>query len=211
MIKKLLILGLAACAPFAARAEALFDKPVEAGWHVAPQIKLSQINGKFAILLGGDAAILADGQWGLGLGGYGLVTKHEFNGASSNNTRRRLALGYTGPKITFIPAPSYLVHVEFGLLLGIGFGEIGTRDTIGANMGEWIYDGDPLFMVEPEVGVELNIVEGLRLGASASYRMAAGFESRQTISSSDFSGPTATIWLKFGKIAPKPTTGWPWW
>jgi len=201
-MKRLIVFALLLALPGFTRAEALFDKPVQAGFHGAPQVKLSQANGEFGVLLGGEGMLLANGEWGLGFGVYGLVTRHETANADPDSVRR-LSLGYGGLKIGYYATPDYLVHLTFGTLIGLGGARIGTKGwemNDGHLEEDRNWEGDPVFVFEPEVGVELNVLENLHLNVSASYRLVAGFDSRYGISSSDYCGPAATFGIKFGRM-----------
>jgi hypothetical protein len=193
-IKPALLLALLFASPMALRGEALFEGPVTAGYYGAPQIKFSQVNGDFALFVGGEGAFVANQQWMLGGGGYGLVTQHNVSDLIQS-ADRRIHLGYGGLKLGFIGMPEYLLHVTFGALIGAGGVSFDLPDVNRQNQT------DAFFVFEPEIGGELNILENLRLNLSGTYRWITGVKNHYGVGSSDLSGVTATLSLKFGRLA----------
>jgi len=197
--------------PAALKAEALFEGSVEPGWYAGPQVKMSALHKEFAVFLGVEGAILADGYWGMGMGMYMLTTSHELMYAKTD-TARDVHVMYGGLKFTHIAAPDYLIHPTFGLLIGMGNVKTPKSEwVVGRHYYHYDWDNDLVFALEPEVGAELNILSNLRLNASVSYRVLTGYESRYKFTSTDLSGLTGTISLKFGKMDAAPKRKQPWW
>jgi len=203
MKRILSLITILAILPLTSYAEALFDKPVTVGWYAAPQVKLSTLNKEFAVLVGAETAILADATWGMGLAGYWLATNHELVSAKTDSAKC-VSLFYGGLKLAHYGLPSYLIHPTFGLLIGMG--QVRTPESYWTHASyrdqyhvKW--RNDVVFALEPEVGVELNILEELHLNASVSYRILTGYESSRGFNSTDLSGITGTFTLKYGKMA----------
>jgi len=199
--------------PATAAAESLFGDAAEKGWFFAPTVTLSELNGDFGVLLGGEAMLLANGEWGLGLGFGGVVTRREFIFGATDSLRRA-SLAFAGFKLGHFMAPDFLIHPTFGALLGIGGAGTAYRRLVQTNnhMDEdWEWDHQPVFVFEPQVGGELNILETIRLDAAVSYRLVAGFNETYDLNSQDFSGLGAKIAIKFGRMSGSSNRKQPWW
>jgi hypothetical protein len=60
-------------------------------------------------------------------------------------------------------------------------------------------ESDVVFVVEPGVIAELNILTWLRLNGGLSYRSVSGVD-QDNLKNRDFSGLAATVSLKFGRF-----------
>lgn len=198
MLNKTLVAALLCALPTTLRGEALFQGPVAAGIYGAPHISFSNLNGDFALFVGGEGALVANHQWVIGGGGSWLVTDHKVS-APPPDSVRRIRLGYGGLKLGYIATPSYLIHLTFGALIGAG----GVRfaDPDRDNNGHGMNRGDAFFIFEPEAGAELNITENVRLNIAATYRWITATDTRFGVSAADLSGPALALALRFGLLS----------
>ena len=87
--------------------------------------------------------------------------------------------------------PSELIHFSFPLFIGAGEVEM-DNDEGSAGLGE-----ENFFLVEPGALLEINLHKYVRFNIGASYRFV-GDMSYRNMSSSDISGLTGQVGLKFG-------------
>lgn len=160
-----------------------------------PFMQFTSINGDFAHMMGGGAAILVGDFF---FGGYGLGLTNQirinpdlyppeidvFEGDNFSVSHGGFWLGYS----LFGDRP---IHVTISTL--IGWGEIGIKGLY--YYGETFYP-DNIFVLAPTVEVELNLTRFFRLGAGASYNLFTFVD--QPYSSSDFSAPGGFLAFKFG-------------
>lgn len=139
----------------------------------SPVIKATSLAGGAAILVGGRGAAVLNHKVAIGGGGFGLAGR-----------RDDLAFGYGGPSVNVIFFPESLVHFDVGALVGWGAARTG-----GVKTG--------VFVLEPEVNLELNITHNMRLALGASYRHVTDVGGSTGIAP-DFSGLTGTLALRFG-------------
>ena len=166
------------------------------GYFVSPEAKFTRVVGGFGLLLGGRAAWLVNHSYAIGLGGYGLVTnnKHPDDGSTFYNGTK-LGMGYGGAFFEYLYPPSKVVHLSASLLLGggaAGFYNTGSTPTDN-------YALNVFFVAEPTVAIEINVVSYFRITIGGGYRFTSAFNAGH-LSSSDISGPTATLMLKFGSF-----------
>ncbi len=173
--------------------ETLAGENITLGGFGGPVIQGTSINGETSVLLGGEGAFLINHTFGIGGGGYGLI-----NGAdcTDNRIRKKLHFGYGGVKFYYISDYEKLFHITAGLLLGGGGVEEENEYDRDENEEEHEYG---LLVIVPSLGVELNVVKFFRIGISANYRYVHGIDSPY-YSDSDFSGFSASLFLKFGKF-----------
>lgn len=98
---------------------------------------------------------------------------------------RRLDLYYDGLQLAYAPNSTRLLHPRFGLFAG------GGKATVEG------IDDDPVYVLKPSAGVELNATQWFRVGLEAGYRFVT-YDDIPEYSSSDFSSPFVNIALRFG-------------
>ncbi len=149
------------------------DRAASWGGFGSPVIKGTSLGGGTAILVGGRGAAVLNHTVAIGGGGFGLAGR-----------RDDLAFGYGGPSVNVIFFPESLVHFDVGALVGWGGARTGSLET-------------GVFVLEPEVNLELNITHNMRLALGASYRHVTEVSGATGIAP-DFSGFTGTLALRFG-------------
>lgn len=201
----------AAPAPAAAAAqddgpETLFGgRQVDHGGYGGPEIKFGRVAGRDAVFFGGKGGWIIDHLVVLGGGGFGLTNNPSVPDRLQTVTGidRRITMGYGGGMIEYFVMPDKLVHGTLGVLVGGGAVNITERsatcrhdDTRMDCQGDEVAN-DSFFIMEPEAGLEVNVVRFLRLNAGVSYRYVTGvggigFEN------DDLRGFNGTFTVKFG-------------
>lgn len=98
---------------------------------------------------------------------------------------RRLDLYYDGLQLAYTPNSERLLHPRIGFFAG------GGKATVEG------VDDDPVYVLKPSAGVELNATQWFRLGLEAGYRFVT-YDDIPEYDSSDFSSPFVNIALRFG-------------
>lgn len=175
-----------------AQEETLLSGDIESGGFGGPALKVTQINGEGAVLVGGRGGWIINHSFVLGGGGYGLVNDISAKVPDTSRGLTLLEMGYGGLDLEYIASSDNLIHLSIGLL--IGGGGVGYKDEhlVGENRNM-----DQFFIVEPSAHVNLNVTEFFRIAAGVSYRYVNGVNSAVT-SDADLSGPSAVLTLKFG-------------
>ncbi|HLZ10304.1 MAG TPA: hypothetical protein VKT80_17075 [Chloroflexota bacterium] len=167
---------------------------VDHGGYGAPHVKVTSVAGQAGLLVGGEGAWIIGHSLFLGGGGYGLATSADAPDlARSPQGTSTLTLGYGGFRIGYVVAPHDLVHFSGALL--VGGGGVSVIEHVGNDSRT--YRSASMFIVEPELRVEVNITKMLRGGIDASYRYMAD-SGIVGLSSSKISGPAAGALLAFG-------------
>jgi hypothetical protein len=200
-----LILGVCAGLPAQAQApeegesddEVLISGIEQSGGYGAPTVAVTSFNGAPAILTGGQGGWIINRQLVIGGGGRGISTRHDHTIDGQSGT---LEMGYGGLLLEYIGAPTELVHLGGGALIGAGGAQL-VRDLDG---DEPYDDGNTLastsfFASELEGRVEVNVTSFFRLGLSGGYRLILGSDL-QGVSDADLGGPFGRLALRFGSF-----------
>lgn len=196
-MKKLVLtalLILAAATVRAAEDRTLVGSIHHHGAFIAPVLKATEMQDQLALLVGGRVAWVANHQFALGVGGYGLTSDVE-SGHFSPDTTALLNFGYGGLEIEYIFFPHHMFHFTLYSLIGGGGASFYTRDP-GIEFGP---DGDAFFVFEPGFNLEFNIREGWRLDFGYSYRFVSDV-SMEGLSNKDLRDITAVLTLRLGKF-----------
>lgn len=142
----------------------------------SPILKATWVDGRGAMLVGGRGAALFKHQWGLGGGGFTLV---------SGDGKRTLSYG--GPAVNYIFFPESVVHFDVSLMLA--WGRASGPDTVSHGV----------FLVEPEVNLEVNVARSFRIALGVGYRHVADRGSLLA-GSPGLSGAVFGFGLRFGNF-----------
>ena len=194
MKKIALCLLLAFTYPALAQEETLITGDIESGGFGGPVLKITNINGENAVMVGGRGGWIINHTFVLGGGGYGLVTDVQAKTTDSNH--QYIQLGYGGLEMEFIPASNDLFHLSVGLLVGGGGVGYKPDNNDGYNS---MQKTNSFFVLEPSVNANLNITHYFRIAAGVTYRYVSGLKSVVS-TNTDLSGPSAILTLKFGKF-----------
>jgi hypothetical protein len=171
---------MASTGPVYAEQETLLKGVIrESGWYGGPAVRFGGINNSLAVFAGYRGGWIINRTLSIGGGGYGLVSDVYFSGS-------KLKLGYGGLDLEYKIDPDEIVHLTFRSLIGLGMVEL-------TGVGQ-----DSFFVLEPGVGVDLNVVRFLKVNGGVSYRLVSGAGNVPGVSDSSLSGLTAEIALIFG-------------
>lgn len=177
------------------------------GGYGAAETKFSTVNSQMALLIGGRGGVIINHSFTLGIAGYGLVTSHRIENYKVSDpywtdSIPYLRVGYGGLHLGLAIEPSRLVHITGGLLIGAG-GAAYTREYSYNHWGNDYniksYNSSAFFVLEPQIGVELNLTNFMRIEASGTYRYVSGLDLPAT-KNGDIGGPSGTLSIKFGKF-----------
>ncbi|UCH62552.1 MAG: hypothetical protein JSU77_12265 [Fidelibacterota bacterium] len=193
----IIILLALATVPSFGQERTLISGPVVHGGFGGPHLMLGRIKGETAVLTGGWGGWLINHTLMVGGGGYGLVNDLAA-GQTETGEDRYLNFGYGGMILGFILGSDRLVHVTAHTLFGLG--DVGYRHH-RLTEESWEEDTihDVIFVIQPTLGVELNVTRFFRIAAGGSYRHVAGTDMVD-ITDGDLGGFGAELTLKFGKF-----------
>jgi hypothetical protein len=167
-------------------------EPIEQHFSIAPEYKVSQLNGTTGQLLGGHAGVFITKNILVGGGLYTMLNGEHHEG-----------LTYGGGLIGWEPWSTAKVGVDLRALVGYGSGTtsetvtLTTRDRRGLVQGtvqgsRFLSSG--LFIAEPQVDFLMGLTKHLRLSVGGGYRFAMA----DHVDNDLFSGASGTIALRFG-------------
>jgi len=187
-----LFLFFVAYASAHAQQETLAGEGFQSGGFGGPVLKITPINGKTGILVGGRGGWIINHTFILGGGVYGLATDIATSvpGPSGNSF---VNFSYGGVELEYIHHWDRLMHLSFGLL--IGGGGVGSRSSNGSNDG----DSKAFFTMEPWVHGNLNVTASFQISAGVSYLWVTGANS-PAASDSQLSGVAGILLLRFGSF-----------
>ncbi len=184
--------------------ETLIGNGIEHGGFGGPVLKFTQIKGELGIMVGGYGGWLINHQFMIGGGGFGLVNEIRASTEaekeySSGNKPLFVEFGYGGGMFEYILTPNKLVHFSINLLIGAG--GVNYRYNYRNENNDWYYThrgSDAVFVLEPTMSVELNLISWCRTSIGAGYRYVSGINDLVGISNKDLSGISGNITFKFG-------------
>ncbi len=164
------------------------------GAFFAPVVKGTEMLGRFSVLVGGRVAWVANHQFCLGVGGYGL-TSDVTTDFDQTDVSAMLDFGYGGLEVEYIFFPHHMFHFTLYTLIGGGGADFSASDADSER--EW--DGDAFFIIEPGLNLEFNIRDGWRLDFGYSYRFVSDL-MMEGLSSQDLRDVAANLTLRLGKF-----------
>ncbi len=181
-----------------AQEETLLDmEDIEHGGWGGLVVKFSSVNDQFALLVGGRGGWIINHAFMIGFGGYGLVNDI-LSHVIGPFGERFVDFGYGGLDLEYVFNSDRLIHLSLHAL--IGGGAVSIR---GSSMNSWDsgshHSQDGVFVVEPGMNLDLNIIKWFRLSAGASYRYVRGSSSGVS-SNKELSGPSAQMTFRFGEF-----------
>ena len=183
-----IILAMFLAISLSAQTETLFNRTTVIGGFGGPITEFGQFNGEFIVSSGGGGGVILDDFF---IGGYGMGTM-EVNDKNTTSQNLNLQMGHGGFWLGYTYKTDKLVHVFASTKLGWGNIEIDVTE------GFDNYAKDNIFVITPEVGVEVNLFRWFKLAGTVGYRAVTGFNSIDEYKNSDFSGVAGTLTLRFG-------------
>lgn len=172
----------------------------------APLTMFAQAEDGFAVYSGGGGALLIDQRFFIGGYGMGLATRHlheEVELYGTHYDRLRTNFGHGGFWLGYIHQPANMVHLAFSAKLG--WGELALYDD-RFEFDQYDYHvRDAVFVVTPQLEVELNLTRWFKLNVGAGYQLVTGVNGHRysdteelVFLAEDYSSPEITIGLVFG-------------
>jgi hypothetical protein len=173
----------------------LFASPIKSGGYGAPFISYTRFAGSDAVLVGGRGGWIINHQLVIGGGGCGVTNRvRPPAGATPNDADYQINFGYGGVWLEYLIAPMQVVHGSIGTLIGGGslyYHRFRPQGMVG-DMAS-----DTVFVVDPVVGVEVNVTTFMRVSAQTGYRIVRGVDLA-SLSDRDAGGFTLGGLVKFG-------------
>ncbi len=185
-MKYLLLLSfMASGLILSAQQETVFGNVDVIGGFGGPFIEVGSINGQVGADVGGGGALMLDAFF---LGGYGQGTSYP--DAVINDIDRNIKFAHGGLWFGYVKDQYKMVHMFSSLKLG--WGKVRLRS-----------DGDPdendrVFVLTPEIGVEVNLTDFFKLSLAGGYRVVSGVSKLQGLDNGDFSSPVGILTFRFG-------------
>lgn len=205
--------ALAQTSPAAPSGQLTIER-VEQGFVVAPDARITEVDGRTVTLAGGYAGWMTDRTWLVGAGGYWLANhdddlKMAYGGLVVEylaRSQERIGFGVRG----LVGGGSATLGATVGESFGVDANGMPVRDprhggawrmVRGARGGPFPVTGDTqilvreyFFVVEPQGSVIWHFTRWARLDLGVGYRLTAGAGSLDE----DLRGPSASVAIQFG-------------
>jgi hypothetical protein len=179
---------------YAQKDQTIFSNVQRSGGWGAPIFEYTNLGKDLETTAGGGGALVLNDFY---LGGYGMGTADLYNYVNATNLREKLSFKHGGFWIGFTPLQSRVIHPYFSTR--IGWGKARYRASEISNPDRVISDlKDNVFVMTPELGLELNVFSFFRIAVTGSYRWVNGVEGLPTFENEDLSSYGATLTLRFG-------------
>lgn len=159
------------------------------GGYGGPELRLTSVNGDFAVMMGGRGGWIINHK--LVIGGGGWSTANNLKLDSNIQNPLQLNMKYGGITFEYYFSPEDFLH--FGVDALVGGGNVSLRE----NNSNREIALDRFFVFEPGVNLFLNVSRYVRISLGANYRFISLAHLKQ-IGNSDLSGPAIRGTLKFG-------------
>lgn len=126
------------------------------------------------------------------LGAYGMASA-DFKGLFDTGNLDQLDLGHGGLWLGYTFKPYQVLHLYSSARIGWGAINIKTTGSPSAYR-----DLDKVFVMTPEIGLELNVFRWFRIAGTAGYRIVNGVNEESGFKNEDFGGGIASVAFRFG-------------
>ena len=187
-MKNLLFLCLvfmAALNSLHAQQETVFGNVDVIGGFGGPYIEIGSINGQVGADVGGGGALMLDEFF---FGGYGQGTSYP--DATINGIDRNIKFSHGGLWFGYVQNQYKILHLFTSLKLGWGRSRLRSEDEPD--------ESDRVFVLTPEVAIEVNLTDFFKLSLGGGYRFVSGVSKLQALDNSDFSSPVGILTFRFG-------------
>jgi hypothetical protein len=146
---------------------------IDHGGYGGPLVKVSSFDGNGALFVGGRGGWLINHR--LLVGGAGLGQTLNVSAPPESRNRypraRNVEFGYGGFLLGYHVAPERPIHGIASVLLAGGGLVLSNRDADPDTDADVGHDGDGVFVMEPELAIEANLLRFMRVELSLSYRI----------------------------------------
>lgn len=185
-----LLLGLSVSS-YAQQQETLFQNAQVVGAFGGPFMEYGAILGEEGLMVGGGGALQYRRFF---LGGYGIGT--HYPQTVVNSERYVVNLGHGGFWLGYTIPSHKLVH--FYGSTKIGWGAIRFKEDPDDKDRDAFYT-DRIFAFTPEIGMEVNVTDFLRIAITGGYRLVADVDNLPgAYTNEDFSGFMGGLTFRFG-------------
>ena len=155
----------------------------------SPLVEIDQVAGINGTNTGGGGALVLERIF---FGGYGMGGTYDNVDVLINEQMERydVRIKHGGLWFGYTPGSHKVIHPYSSLKVGWGSGRLQREgsDTIK----------DRIFVLQPELGIELNITDFFRIAGTANYRMVSGITDLANLTNDDFRGFSAGITFRIG-------------
>jgi len=169
----------------------LFGDDKGFGGHLSLNARGAEFYDETALFLGGELVFTLSHALNLGVAGYGMPTRIEYQDTQNDYLADlNLEFGYGGLFVEPVFFDQQVVHFTVPVLIGAGWAAL-SDDSFLNNPGGVnnfrIYQESVFFVFEPGINLEVNLVRHIKLAFGGSYRLVNGSDLNQ-IADSDLSG-----------------------
>ncbi len=165
------------------------DGDIPISGFAGPILEMSDISGDLAISGGVGAGILFYRNFYVGGYGMQLINDHRYTFRADST----LTLGYqtAGAWLGYLNRSNDIVHI--GLSTKLGWGNMNFDNRLGNEV-----ESSNLFLVTPQLEIEVNIAPFVKVNFGAGVRLVSGLDDSQFYNDDDFSSPVGSVSLLFG-------------
>lgn len=187
---------------------------LEHGGYGGPQIKVGQFEDYTSVMIGGRGGWVINHTFTLGIAGFGMVNAPtvSYNNIENIDVDAAIRSGYGGFFLEYTNSPNSVIHFTGNVLIGWGSLAFDEDQDFFDGMNHLDddnhdFDDDPwaaYFIVEPSIGIEMNITSFFRVGFEGSYRFSNrigsgnSFRSISEIEDYNMDGFSGNLVFKFG-------------
>lgn len=185
----LILTALSAQAQEEDEPQVLFSEIDQVSGFGGPLFQFGSINGETTFYTGGGGAVLLNRRFWLGGYGMGMTSKASF--INPADVRFDVDFGHGGFWLGYIFAPNKVVHLNLQTMIGWGGASYQNTRT------GFDTDEDGVFVLTPQLEVELNLTNWMRVGVGGGYQIVSGLDLPDM--KSDFlDTPMGMLSFKFG-------------
>ncbi len=171
-----------------AQHETLFNNARVVGGFGGPIVEMG-LGNDMTTAVGGGGAVVIDNFF---IGGYGIGSI-DFERLIEEDNIDQIELGHGGFWLGYTLAPHRVFHLYTSARLGWGAVGIDVSDD-----SVFPDNTDNVFVVTPEVGLELNVTRWFRVAGTVGYRFVDGISENSPYKADAFDGALANLTFRFG-------------
>lgn len=191
-MKHILIFGalLLSSSLFSQEEKVLFDRATVHGGFGGPTFELTSMNGQTGMMFGGGGGVILGDFFIGGFGQGGSFGEHQVG-----NFLYPISMGYGGLWLGYVTPTWKAAHLYSSVKIAGGGVTLSQDDDFDHS----IYD-EAVFVAQPEIGLEVNLIKWFRVAFTANYRFVSGIQSNNLagLTNSDFNSVGGTVTLRFG-------------
>ena len=146
-----------------------------------PAVGVGQFDNAPVVFRGGFGGVEFGKRLFLGWGGFETDNDVYIDALDNDNFK----MDYSGFMLGFIPSAHKTIHPHFMVLAGTGNARVGESQS------------DNIFVVQPTLGLELNVFRFFHLSLDGGYRLVTNVNIPE-MTGQQLSGPYAEVKMKFG-------------